>query len=130
MGNVSALDWNEVNSILDEATGLTYVDNPALHDPSRGIILYDPNIHLHVFDYVTIGDTTYTRFIMLEDWDDNVVLWDPWSMGMWPFGTPLTTEFEVWTVMESMKDEVELLLVGEEVEEDWSIDGESSDEEK
>ena len=100
LGGVSPLDWDEVNSIFDEATGLTYVDNPALHDPSRDIILYDPNIHLHVFDYVTIGEITYTRCIMLEDWDENIVLWDPWSMGMWPFGTPLTPEFEVWSVME------------------------------
>ena len=89
VGGVSPLDWEEVNSILDEATGLTYVDNPALHDPSRDIILYDPNIHLHVFDYVTIGEVTYTRCIMLEDWDEDTVLWDPWTMGMWPFGTPL-----------------------------------------
>ena len=95
---------------------------PALHDPSRDIILYDPNIHLHVFDYVTIGEITYTRCIMLEDWDENIVLWDPWSMGMWPFVTPLTPEFEVWLVMEQMKDEVELILLDEEEEEDWNFD--------
>ena len=120
MGGVSPLDWDEVNSTFNEATGLTYVDNPALHDPSRDIILYDPNIHLHVFDYVTIGEITYTRSIMLEDWDQNTVLWDPWSMGMWPFGTPLTPEFEVWSVMEKMKDELELILMDEE-EEDWNL---------
>ena len=119
---VSPLDWDEVNSIFDEATGLTYVDNPALHDPSRDIIIYDPNIHLHVFDYVTIGEITYTRCIMLEDWDENTVLWDPLSMGMWPFGTPLTPEFEVWSVIEKMKDEVELILMDEEEEEDWNLD--------
>ena len=122
VGGVSPLDWEEVNSIFDEATGLTYVDNPALHDPSRDIILYDPNIHLHVFDYVTIGEITYTRCIMLEDWDENTVLWDPWTMGMWSFGTPLTPEFEVWSVMEKMKDEVELILLDEEEEEDWNFD--------
>ena len=82
VGGVSPLDWEKVNSIFDEATGLTYVDNPALHDPSRDIILYGPNIHLHVFDCVTIGEITYTRCIMLEDWDENTVLWDPWTMGM------------------------------------------------
>ena len=82
VGVVSPLGWEEVNSILDEATGLTYVDNPALHDPSRDIILYDPNIHLHVFDYVTIGEVTNTRCIMLEDWEENTLLWDPWTMGM------------------------------------------------
>ena len=109
-------------SIIDEATDLIYVDNPALHDPSRDIILYDPNIHLHVFDYVTIGEITYTRCIMLEDWDENTVLWDPWTMGMWPFGTPLTPEFEVWSVMEKMKDEVELIVLDEEEEEDWNFD--------
>ena len=122
LGGVSPLDWNEVNSIFDEATGLPYVDNPALHDPSRDIILYDPNIHLHVFDYVTIGEITYTKCIMLEAWDENTVLWDPWSMGMWPFGTPLTPEFEVWSVMEKMKDGVELILMDEEEEEDWNFD--------
>ena len=88
VGGESPLDWEEVNSIYDEATGLTYVDNPALHDPSRGIILYDPNIHQHVFDYVIIGEVTYTRHIMLENWDENIEMWDPWTMGMWPFGTP------------------------------------------
>ena len=118
VGGVSPLDWDEVNSILDEATDLTYVDNPALHDPSG----YDPNIHLHVFDYVTVGEITYTRCIMLEDWDENIVLWDPWSMGMQPFGTPLTPEFEVWSVMEKMKDEVDLMLLDEEEEEDWNFD--------
>ena len=130
VGGISPLDWEEVNSILDEATGLTYVDNPALHDPSRDIILYDPNIHLHVFDYVTIGEITYPRCIMLEDWDEDTMLWDPWTMGMWPFGTPLTLEFEVWSVMEKMKDEVELILLDEEEEEDWNFesDNESDDD--
>ena len=54
VGGESPRNWEEVNSIYDEATGLTYVDNPALQDPSRGIILYDPNIHQQVFDYVTL----------------------------------------------------------------------------
>ena len=59
---------------------------------------------------------------MLEDWDENTVLWDPWTMGMWPFGTSLTPEFEVWSVMEKMKDEVELIVLNEEEEEDWNFD--------
>ena len=50
---------------------------------------------------------------MLENWDENVEIWDPWTMGMWPFGTPLTPEFEVWYMMEKLKDEVELTLIGE-----------------
>ena len=33
VGGVSPLDWEKVNSIYDEATGFTFVDNPALHDP-------------------------------------------------------------------------------------------------
>ena len=74
-----------------------------------------------MFDYVTIGEVTYTRCVMLEDWSENTVLWDPWTMGMWPFDTPLTPEFEVWSVMEKMKDEVELILLNEE-EEDWNFD--------
>ena len=41
---------------------------------------------------------------------------------MWPFGTPLTPEFEVWSVMEKMKDEVELIVLDEEEEEDWNFD--------
>ena len=36
--------------------------------------------------------------------------------------TPLTPEFEVWSVMEKMKDEVELILLDEEEEEDWNFD--------
>ena len=42
-------------------------------------------------------------------------------MGIWSFGTPLTPEFEVWSVMEKMKGEVELMLEEEE-EEDWNFD--------
>ena len=122
VGGESPLDWEEVNSIYDEVTGLTYVDNPALHDPSRGIILYDPNIHQHVFYYVTIGEVTYTRYIMLENWDENIEMCDPWTIGMWPFGTPLTLEFKVWHVMEEIKDELELMLLGEEEEEGWNFD--------
>ena len=127
VGGESPLDWEEVNSIYDETTGLTYMDNPALHDPSRGIILYDPNIHQHVFDYVTIGEVTYTRHIMLENWDENIEMWDPWTMGMWPFGTPLTPEFEVWHMMEKIKDELELMLLGEEEEEGWNFDDSDSE---
>ena len=84
VGGESPLDWEEVNSIYDEATGLTYVDNPALHDPSRGIILYDPNIHQHIFDYVTIGEVTYTRHIMLENWDKILKcgILGPWACGL------------------------------------------------
>ena len=59
---------------------------------------------------------------MLEDCDENTVLWDPWTMDMWPFGTPLTPEFKVWSIMEKMKDEVELILLDEEEEEDWNFD--------
>ena len=43
-------------------------------------------------------------------------------MGMWTFGTSLTPEFEVWSVMEKMKDEVELIVLDEEEEEDWNFD--------
>ena len=131
VGSESPLDWEEVNSIYDEATGLTFVDNLAFHDPSRGIILYDPNIHQHIFDYMTVGEVTYTRHIMLENWDKNVEIWDPWTMGMWPFGTPLTLEFKVWYMMEKLKDEVELMLIGEEEEEGWNFidsDSESGDD--
>ena len=53
---------------------------------------------------------------------ENIVLWDAWSMGMWPFSTPLTPEFEVWSVMEKMKDEVELILLDKEEEEYWNFD--------
>ena len=53
-------------------------------------------------------------------------------MGMWPFGTPLTPEFEVWSAMEKMKDEVELIVLDEEEEEeDWNFeesDNESDDD--
>ena len=35
---------------------------------------------------------------------------------------PLTPEFEVWSIMEKMKDEVELILLDEEEEEDWNFD--------
>ena len=68
---------------------------------------------------------------MLENWDENVEIWDPWTMGMWPFGTPLTPEFEVWYMMEKLKDEVELMLIGEEEEEGWNFidsDSESGDD--
>ena len=70
---------------------------------------------------------TYTRYIMLENWDENIEMWDPWTMGMWPFGTPLTLEFEVWHMMEKIKDELELMLLGEEEEEGWNFDDSESD---
>ena len=64
---------------------------------------------------------------MLETWEKNIEMWDPWTMGMWPFGTPLTPEFEGWHVMEEIKDELELVLLGEEEEEGWNFDDSDSE---
>ena len=41
---------------------------------------------------------------------------------MGPMDHALTPEFEVWSVMEKMKDEVELIVLDEEEEEDWNFD--------
>ena len=48
-------------------------------------------------------------------------------MGMWPFGIPLSLEFEMWHMMEKLKDEVELMLIGDEEEEGWNFNDSDSE---
>ena len=78
--------------MTDEATGLQYKLAPGPQDLVEGIIPYVPELHAHLWTYVTLHGITYTIQSNLEDWDENICVWNEVVMGQWPFGNPLPEE--------------------------------------
>ena len=78
--------------MTDEATGLQYKLTPGPQDLVGGIIPYVPELHAHLWTYFTLLGVTYTNQSNLEDWDENICVWDEDVMGQWPFGNPLPEE--------------------------------------
>ena len=59
--------------MTDEATGLQYKLAPGPQDLVEGIIPYVPELHAHLWTYVTLHGITYTNQSNLEDWDENIL---------------------------------------------------------
>ena len=78
--------------MTDEATGLQYKLAPRPQDLVKGIIPYVPELHAHLWTYVTLHGITYTNQSNLEDWDENICVWNEDVMGQWPFWNPLPEE--------------------------------------
>ena len=47
--------------MTDEATGLQYKLAPGPQDLAEGIIPYVPELHAHLWTYVTLHSVTYTN---------------------------------------------------------------------
>ena len=67
--------------MTDEATGLQYKLAPGPQDLVEGIIPYVPEFHAHLWTYVTLHGITYTNQSNLEDWDENICVWNEVVMG-------------------------------------------------
>ena len=78
--------------MTDEATGLVYMVQPSLQDIQNGVIMFNPSQHSKLWAYVIIDGNTFTNQPDLVDWDLNIMEWDEHSMGVWPFGTPISDE--------------------------------------
>ena len=78
--------------MTDEATGLQYKLAPGPQDLVEWIIPYVPELHAHLWTYVTLHGITYTNQSNLEDWDENICVWNEDVMGQWPFQNPLPEE--------------------------------------
>ena len=74
--------------MTDEATGLQYKLASGPQDLAEGIIPYVPELHAHLWTYITLHSVTYTNQSNLEDWDENICVWNEDVIGQWPLGTP------------------------------------------
>ena len=78
--------------MTDEATGLQYKLASGPQDLVEGIIPYVPELNGRLWTYVTLHSITCTNQSNLEDWDENIGVWNEAVMGQWPFGNPLQEE--------------------------------------
>ena len=69
--------------------------NASPQDLESGIIPYVPELHAHLWTYVTLNGVMYRNQFELEDSDADIILWNELSMGQWPFGNPLPDDVRV-----------------------------------
>ena len=85
-----------MNSVMvDESTGRQYLLNLSPQDLEAGISPYVPELHAHLWTYVTLNSVVYTNQFELEDWDADIIFRNELSMGQWPFGNPLPDDVRV-----------------------------------
>ena len=83
---------SRMDKILSNSiTGWHYMLQPGPQELERGILKYDPDLHAHLWTYVTIEGQVYTNNPELVDWDSGVDEWKEEVMGQWPFGCLLYT---------------------------------------
>ena len=64
-----------MNSVMvEESTERQYMLNPGPQDLEAGIIPYVPELHEHLWTYVTLNGVVYTNQFELEDWDVDIIL--------------------------------------------------------
>ena len=80
---------SRMNKILSNSiTGRHYMLQPGPQELERGILKYDPDLHVHLWTYVTVEGQIYTNNPELVDWDSGIDEWKEEVMGQWPFGNP------------------------------------------
>ena len=134
---VTLVDWQEEYWMEHEPTGLIYVISPALVDPLHGVLLYDPQAHSHLWEYVELDGIRYTNQTHLFDWDSWIEEWDEATMGMWPKGNPFPEWYviyqETMTVTDDLLvhlDNVEWLMNHEELALAFADDDEFNDDDE
>ena len=69
--------FSRMNYVMtDEATGMKYKLAPGPQDVVEGIMPYVPELHAHLWTYVTLHAITYTNQPNFEDWDENICVWN------------------------------------------------------
>ena len=61
---------------------------PGPQELGKGVLRYDPDLHAHLWTYITVEGQIYTNNPELVDWDDGIDEWKEEIMGQWPFGNP------------------------------------------
>ena len=123
--------------MTDEATGLQYKLAPEPQDLVEGITPYVPELHAHLWTFVTLHGITYTNQSNLEEWDGNICVWNEDVMGQWPFGNPLPEEEmlkrEVFVCLEDLdfylENEETLMDIEQAALDDEFDDDDDSDDE-
>ena len=54
-----------------------------------------PELHAHLWSYITVDGQVYSNNPELVDWDQRVDEWKESVMGQWPFGAPPSEEQRV-----------------------------------
>ena len=104
--------------LVDDTTGQQYMLQPDPQDLERGVLVYDPAIHAHLWTHVTVEERIYTDIPELVNWDLDVDEWNESVMGQWPFGNPLPEEQRILREMFDCLDLLDSFLEFEE----WVMD--------
>ena len=85
------------NVLVNEKTGQQYMLDLRPQDLQRGVIQHVPELHSHLWDFVTAnGHTangqTYSNNPELVDWDQGVEEGQESLTGQWPFGNKPSDE--------------------------------------
>ena len=81
--------------ITDSETGRQYKLDPSPKELERGVVQFVPELHAHLWSYITVNGQVYSNNPELVDWDEGVDEWKESVMGQWPFGTPPSEEQRV-----------------------------------
>ena len=81
--------------LADNETGQQYKLHPSPQELQRGVVQFMPELHAHVWSYITVDGQVYSNNPELVDWDQGVDEWKESVMGQWPFGAPPSEEQRV-----------------------------------
>ena len=81
--------------LTDSETGQQFMLHPGPRELQSGVVQFFPNLHPHLWSYITVNGQVYSNNPELVDWDQGVDEWKESVMGQWPFGTPPSEEQRV-----------------------------------
>ena len=81
--------------LIDSETGQQFMLHPGPQELQRGVVQFVPELHSHLWSYITVNGQVYFNNPELVDWDQGVDEWKESVMGQWPFGTPPSEEQRV-----------------------------------
>ena len=121
--------------LTDSETGQQFMLHPGPQELQRGVVQFVPEIHAHLWSYITVDGQVYSNNPELLDWDQGVDEWKESVMGHWPFEFPPSEEQRVTQealdcldFLDSYLEYAELVMEQIEAQDDDDDDVESEDE--
>ena len=81
--------------LTDSETSQQFMLHPSPQELQRGVVQFVPELHAHLWSYITVNGKVYSNNPELVDWDQGVDEWKESVMGQWPFGAPPSEEQRV-----------------------------------
>ena len=121
--------------LTDSETGQQFMFHPGPQELGRGVVQFIPELHAHLWSYITVNGQVYSNNLELVDWDPGVDEWKESVMGQRPFGAPPSKEQRVTQEALACLDYLDSYLEYEEwvmeqikAQDDGDDDFESEDE--